>query len=67
MLPGGQAEVCVSDDGRGLPELPAPLRPGMGLTGMHERAILLGGRLVLGGRPGGGAQARVLFKKEVMV
>ena len=26
----------------------------MGLTGMHERAILLGGRLVLSDRPGGG-------------
>ena len=66
VLPGGLAEVCVSDDGRGLPELPAPLRAGMGLTGMHERAILLGGRLVLGHRPGGGARARVQFDREVM-
>jgi two-component system sensor histidine kinase UhpB len=65
-LPGGQAEVCVSDDGRGLHELGAPLRAGMGLSGMHERAILLGGRLVLADGPGGGTQVRVRFDREVM-
>jgi two-component system sensor histidine kinase UhpB len=39
--------IDVEDDGRGLPER---IRPGLGLTGMRERAELLGGRMELGAR-----------------
>jgi signal transduction histidine kinase len=63
---GGRAEVSVADDGRGLCELEAPLRPGLGLIGMHERATLLGGRLVVGARTGGGTRIRVTFPREVL-
>jgi signal transduction histidine kinase len=47
----GVVEVEVRDDGRGAPET---MRPGGGLTGMHERATALGGRFEAGGAPGGG-------------
>jgi signal transduction histidine kinase len=59
-----RAEVIVSDDGRGLDG--RPVRPGMGLTGMHERATLLGGRLEVGGRPGGGTRLKVTVPREVL-
>jgi two-component system sensor histidine kinase UhpB len=60
---GRRAEVLVADDGRGLD---GPLRPGMGLLGIHERATLLGGRLVVGDRPGGGTRLRVSVPREVL-
>jgi signal transduction histidine kinase len=44
--------VRVWDDGRGV----AVLVPGQGLVGMQQRAALLGGRLAVGPRPGGGFQ-----------
>jgi glycyl-tRNA synthetase len=47
----GVVEVEVRDDGLGAP---AALRPGGGLTGMRERAALLGGRFEAGAAPGGG-------------
>lgn len=37
--------VRIEDDGQGLPER---IRPGLGLTGMRERAELLGGRMDIG-------------------
>lgn len=61
---GRRAEVVVCDDGRGLDG--RPLRPGMGLLGMHERATLLGGRLVMNGRPAGGTRVRVTVSREVL-
>ncbi len=63
-LSGRRAEVIVSDDGRGLDG--RPLRPGMGLLGMHERATLLGGRLVVSGRRAGGTRVRVSVPREVL-
>jgi signal transduction histidine kinase len=47
----GVVEVEVRDDGLGAS---AALRPGGGLTGMRERAVLLGGRFEAGAAPGGG-------------
>jgi signal transduction histidine kinase len=61
---GRRAEIVVADDGRGLEG--RPLRPGMGLTGMHERATLLGGRLAVCERPGGGTRVRVSVPREVL-
>jgi len=37
--------LVVRDDGRGLLGADGPRRPGMGVMGMHERAVLLGGEL----------------------
>ncbi len=61
---GQRAEVVVGDDGRGLDG--QPLRPGMGLLGIHERVTLLGGRLVVAGRPEGGMRVRVSVPREVL-
>lgn len=44
--------VRVDDDGHGTRG--QPLAPGLGITGMRERAAALGGQLQAGPRPGGG-------------
>lgn len=61
---GRHADVIVADDGRGLEG--CPLRPGQGLRGMHERATLLGGRLLVSERPRGGTRVRVTVPREVL-
>jgi len=43
--------IEVADDGRGASTLPGS---GHGIVGMRERALLLGGSLDAGPRPGGG-------------
>ena len=48
---GGYLDVEVTDDGRGATVLPGA---GHGVVGMRERALLLGGSLDVGPRPGGG-------------
>lgn len=53
----GEVEVEVADDGRGF----GPgTDPGIGLTGMKERALALGGDLKLNSQPEGGT--RVCFR-----
>jgi two-component system, NarL family, sensor histidine kinase UhpB len=44
--------VRISDDGAGFD--PDAVRPGSGLVGMRERALLVGGRLAIEARPGAG-------------
>ena len=46
-------EIAVTDDGRGLGDIPDG-HPGMGLTSMHQRARLLGGNCAIEPRDGGG-------------
>jgi two-component system, NarL family, sensor histidine kinase UhpB len=48
----GQLVLSVTDNGRGLP---ADLRAGGGLTGMRERAMLIGADLQISSAPGAGA------------
>ena len=48
--------IRVDDDGRGPAAQAADSSPGIGLTGMRERAEVLGGDLQAGPRPGGGYQ-----------
>jgi len=50
-------EITVADDGQGGPALVPG--SGHGLTGMRERAALLGGALEAGPQPGGGFLVRV--------
>ena len=47
----------VTDDGRGFD--PASVREGVGLSGMRERALELGGRLEVESEPGGGTRVMV--------
>jgi signal transduction histidine kinase len=49
MDPGHGLELRIEDNGRGLPDKP---RAGLGLTGMRERAELLGGHLEIGSPAG---------------
>ncbi|MFK0234429.1 histidine kinase [Streptomyces vinaceus] len=49
----GELALEITDDGRGLREGSTP-GAGFGLTGMRERATLLGGRFEAGPRAGGG-------------
>jgi signal transduction histidine kinase len=63
---GAQVRVTVTDDGRGLPADGAGLGPrgdglegGFGMSGMRERAELVGGELELGPAPGGGTEVRL--------
>ncbi len=48
-------EIDIVDDGRGAATDPAP---GHGITGMRERAEMIGGCLEAGPRPGGGFRVR---------
>lgn len=48
----GVLHLCVSDDGRGFDVTSTP--GGLGITGMRERAALLGGRLAITSQPGRG-------------
>jgi signal transduction histidine kinase len=51
----GELSIEVTDSGRGAPASKlSPSATGYGITGMRERAALLGGDLSAGPRPGGG-------------
>ena len=50
---GSQLTVEVTDDGRGLPDLP---RSGTGLESMRERAAEVGGEVEVERRPEGGTR-----------
>ncbi len=52
---GGYIELTVEDDGRG----PGDAAPGLGRTGMEERARMIGGRFRFGYGPWGGSSLRV--------
>lgn len=56
-----QLTLTVSDDGRGCPDSGAIGRGGYGMLGMSERALILGGRLEVSSRPGGGTTVRGTF------
>lgn len=52
-----QLLLTIVDDGRGFDVAATPA--GAGLTGMRERALLVGGRLDVVSNPGGGAEVRL--------
>jgi signal transduction histidine kinase len=59
---GGEVLVEIEDDGRGF----GPKTPfGMGLTGMRERVLALGGKLEVEGREGAGT--RVFLRVSLAV
>jgi signal transduction histidine kinase len=64
---GSAIRVAVTDDGRGLPAGGAPsgprgdgLKGGFGLSGMRERAELVGGEIELTPAPGKGTTVRLV-------
>jgi PAS domain S-box-containing protein len=59
-------EVDVSDEGRGFRAHPvAPDGRGLGLLGMQERAVMVGGRLQVETRPGEGTVVRLRVPLQV--
>jgi PAS domain S-box-containing protein len=61
--PGGRAELCIRDDGRGfdLDNVPAD-RLGLGI--MRERAEAMGATLTIESRPGHGTQIAVVWEED---
>jgi signal transduction histidine kinase len=59
-LSGTELAVVVRDDGAGLDSSETLRIGGMGVMGMRERAVLLGGRLMVESRPGEGTTVRAI-------
>jgi len=59
--------VEVKDNGRGAESGAGDRAPGMGVLGMQERAMILGGRLEVLSIAGGGTTVRVILPKEQLI
>ncbi|HKW72789.1 MAG TPA: sensor histidine kinase [Candidatus Dormibacteraeota bacterium] len=62
---GTEIHIEVRDDGRGNDS--GGVRPGMGLLGMQERAMIIGGRLEVLSVAGGGTTVRAIFPREQLI
>lgn len=58
----GRTILQISDDGRGLPDGPRNGRPGLGLSGMRERALLVGAQLKVHSPAGGGTRVELVLR-----
>jgi two-component system sensor histidine kinase UhpB len=65
--PESQIAVEVRDDGHGADSINGSRVPGMGVLGMHERALILGGRLEVNSSAGQGTTVRAIFPKEQLI
>jgi signal transduction histidine kinase len=61
----GQLVLTVADNGRGITEQELANRTSLGLLGMRERALLLGGQVSIGGKPGEGTTVTVRIPLSV--
>ena len=59
--------VEVRDDGRGAESGAGKREPGMGMMGMRERALILGGHLEVESVDGGGTTVRAILPKEQLI
>jgi len=64
---GSNFAVSVKDDGRGADSAAGDRTPGMGVLGMQERAVILGGRLEVESVAGGGTTVRAILSKEQLI
>jgi two-component system sensor histidine kinase UhpB len=64
---GGQFAVSVRDDGRGSDSATGDRAPGMGVLGMQERAVILGGQLLVESKAGDGTTVRAIIPKEQLI
>ena len=62
---GEQLSLEVSDNGRGITAEQVSSSGSLGILGMRERALLLGGRLSISGGPGRGTRAVVRIPLDV--
>jgi two-component system, NarL family, sensor histidine kinase UhpB len=60
---GDGVELTVQDDGRGLPPGDGGRRQGMGMMGMRERAVLLGGELDVSSNGSGGTTVKAVVPR----
>jgi len=58
--------IEVRDNGRGV-AIDGHRKPGLGLLGMHERAVILGGRLEVDSIAGRGTTIRAILKREDLI
>ena len=58
--------IEVRDNGRGG-AIDGHRKPGLGLLGMHERAVILGGRLEVDSIAGRGTTIRAILKREDLI
>lgn len=64
---GTDLAVEVRDDGRGADSGAGDRQPGLGMMGMQERALILGGRLEVESAAGGGTTVRAILPKEQLI
>ena len=64
---GGTFAIEVKDDGRGVESGAGARKPGMGVLGMRERAVILGGRLEVESIAGGGTTVRAILPEEQLI
>jgi signal transduction histidine kinase len=63
----GHVAVEVKDDGRGSETYAGRRVPGLGVLGMHERALILGGRVEVESVLDGGTTVRAIVPKEQLI
>jgi len=61
---GGQVILAVQDNGRGITPEEMAKRSSLGLLGMRERVLSLGGSIEIEGKPGAGTLVRVSVPVE---
>lgn len=61
-----EAIVLVEDNGSGMGSEPAGRPTGLGLVGMRERALVIGGEFSIDSAPGRGTAVRITIPKEVL-
>jgi signal transduction histidine kinase len=58
-IESGSLSLEVGDNGVGIGEDQLSAKGSLGILGMRERALLLGGEFVISGAPNGGTRVRV--------